>query len=153
VTNTTSEQSEGPDATGCGSIDDIMAHDITFVLGDLNYRLEGDKVDIQALVAASDWASLQSRDQVSTCKAQLTISSHTLQLLQQMPMRPDVFQHFREAPLLFAPTYKYDAGTLVYDTSSKARAPAWCDRVLFACSSPGLQLQCLEYGRCDVLYR
>ena len=79
--------------------------------------------------------------------------SRTLQLLQQMPLRPDVFQHFREAPLLFAPSYKYDPGTLVYDTSSKARAPAWCDRVLFACASPGLQLQCAEYGRCDVLFR
>ncbi len=48
---------------------------------------------------------------------------------------------------------RYDPGTLVYDTSSKARAPAWCDRVLFACASPGLRLQCAEYGRCDVLFR
>jgi hypothetical protein len=70
-----------------------------------------------------------------------------------MPLRPDVFRHFREAPLLFAPSYKYDPGTLVYDTSSKARAPAWCDRVLFACTSSGLHLQCAEYGRCDVLFR
>lgn len=70
-----------------------------------------------------------------------------------MQLRPDVFQHFREAPLLFAPSYKYDPGTLVYDTSSKARAPAWCDRVLFACASPGLRLQCAEYGRYDVLWR
>jgi hypothetical protein len=70
-----------------------------------------------------------------------------------MPKRPDVFQRFREAPLLFAPTYKYDPGTLVYDTSSKARAPAWCDRVLFSSASSGLRLQCAEYGRCDVLHR
>lgn len=81
------------------------------------------------------------------------LASDVPQLLQQMPMRPDVFQHFREAPLLFAPTYKYDPLTLVYDTGSKARAPAWCDRVLFACSSPGLHLQCMEYGRSDILYR
>jgi hypothetical protein len=75
ITNTSSEQSEGADASagGSGSIDDIMAHDITFVLGDLNYRLEGDKADLQALVAASDWASLQSRDQVIACKTQLAV--------------------------------------------------------------------------------
>jgi len=114
-----------------------MEHDMIFLCGDLNYRIDGSKGDIEALVAAGDWAALQSRDQ----------------LLQQQQMRPDVFQPFREAPLLFAPTYKYDAGSLVYDTSSKARAPAWCDRVLFSCASPGLQLECMEYGRCDVLHR
>jgi hypothetical protein len=42
----------------------FMGCDIVFVLGDLNYRIEGDKADIQALVAAGDWAALQSRDQV-----------------------------------------------------------------------------------------
>lgn len=130
-----------------------MQHDIVFLMGDLNYRIEGGKAEIQALVAAADWAALQSRDQVRNVRPCCCVPPHALQLLLQMPMRPDVFQHFREAPLLFAPTYKYDAGTLVYDTSSKARSPAWCDRVLFACSSSGLHLQSVEYGRCDVLYR
>ena len=129
----------GGGAEGIGSSrgGGIMEHDIIFLLGDLNYRIEGSKADVEALVAGGDWAALQSRDQ----------------LLQQRPLRPDVFQAFREAPLLFAPTYKYDQGTLTYDTSSKARAPAWCDRVLFSCASPGLRLECSEYGRCDVLYR
>jgi hypothetical protein len=132
-----------------------MGHDITFLLGDLNYRIEGGKVDIQAMVAARDWAALQSRDQVTRTRTRCAAASpsRALQLLQQMSLRPDVFQHFREAPLLFAPSYKYDPGTLVYDTSSKARAPAWCDRVLFACASPGLRLQCAEYSRLDVLWR
>jgi hypothetical protein len=48
---------------GCVS-GSIMAHDIIFLLGDLNYRLVGDKADIEALVSAGDWVSLQSRDQV-----------------------------------------------------------------------------------------
>lgn len=40
------------------------------------------------------------------------------------------FPYYSEARITFLPTYKYDIGTDVYDTSEKARIPAWCDRVL-----------------------
>lgn len=40
------------------------------------------------------------------------------------------FPHYSEARITFPPTYKYDLGTDTYDTSEKARIPAWCDRVL-----------------------
>jgi hypothetical protein len=42
-----------------------------------------------------------------------------------------VFRGFSEGPLNFPPTYKFDTGTDIYDTSEKRRTPAWCDRVLF----------------------
>jgi synaptojanin len=35
------------------------------------------------------------------------------------------FVGFEEGPILFPPTYRYDVGTNNYDTSEKARIPAW----------------------------
>lgn len=42
-----------------------------------------------------------------------------------------VFKDFTEAPINFAPTYKYDNFSDDYDTSEKNRIPSWTDRVLF----------------------
>lgn len=41
------------------------------------------------------------------------------------------FKGFKEANILFPPTYKYDVGTQQFDTSSKQRAPAYTDRILY----------------------
>ncbi|KAI9746647.1 MAG: hypothetical protein M1818_000361 [Claussenomyces sp. TS43310] len=39
---------------------------------------------------------------------------------------------WREGPITFLPTYKYDVGSMgVFDSSEKKRAPSWCDRILF----------------------
>ena len=48
------------------------------------------------------------------------------------------FERFEEAPITFQPTYKYDPGTQIYDTSEKARVPAWTDRVLWSVSGGSL---------------
>ncbi|PQE12525.1 domain and endonuclease exonuclease phosphatase protein [Rutstroemia sp. NJR-2017a BBW] len=40
------------------------------------------------------------------------------------------FQYYSEARITFMPTYKFDIGTDTYDTSEKARIPAWTDRIL-----------------------
>lgn len=40
------------------------------------------------------------------------------------------FPFYSEARITFMPTYKFDIGTDTYDSSEKARIPAWTDRIL-----------------------
>lgn len=46
------------------------------------------------------------------------------------------FKGFLEANITFPPTYKYDPGTQQFDTSSKQRAPAYTDRILYKFRHP-----------------
>lgn len=41
-----------------------------------------------------------------------------------------VLKYYKEGDLNFDPTYKYDKGCDIYDTSKKKRCPAWTDRIL-----------------------
>jgi hypothetical protein len=49
-----------------------------------------------------------------------------------------------EADIKFLPTYKFDKGKQVYDSSSKKRVPSYTDRILFQFNPS--QLKCLEYN-------
>lgn len=78
---------------------------------------------IDELAASDDPTSLQT-----------TLSSllpHD-ELHQQMQARKAFHDGWREGPITFLPTYKYDAGSVgVFDSSEKKRAPSWCDRILY----------------------
>ncbi len=64
-----------------------------------------------------------------------------------------ILSKFREGPLNFDPTYKYDDHSDNYDTSQKKRVPAWCDRILYekvpgsSSSATGRSVELLDYNR------
>ncbi|OTA81652.1 hypothetical protein M434DRAFT_206557 [Hypoxylon sp. CO27-5] len=54
------------------------------------------------------------------------------QLKRMIKERKAFHEGWREGPITFLPTYKYDVGTIgLFDSSEKQRAPSWCDRILF----------------------
>lgn len=108
----------------------IMDHEICILNGDLNYRIDAiPRNVIVDAVRQNNLAKLLERDQ----------------LLASRRKNPGFrLRSFTEAPITFAPTYKYDVGTDHYDSSEKKRSPAWCDRILYR----GLgRVKQLEYRR------
>lgn len=90
-------------------------YDAVIWMGDLNYRIDGlDRGSVLAAIAAGDQATLAAGDQLTAQRA-----------------AGAAFSGYCEGPLAFPPTYKFDPGTGVYDSSRKARIPAWTDRILF----------------------
>jgi hypothetical protein len=54
------------------------------------------------------------------------------QLRNVIKERKAFHEGWREGPVSFLPTYKYDVGTVgLFDSSEKKRAPSWCDRILY----------------------
>ncbi|KAF2474766.1 uncharacterized protein BDR25DRAFT_280286 [Lindgomyces ingoldianus] len=91
----------------------IEDHDTVVWLGDFNYRIGLSNEKVQRLCHVGDLETLYENDQLN------------LQMVAGL-----TFPYYSEARITFLPTYKYDLGTDTYDTSEKARIPAWCDRVL-----------------------
>lgn len=52
--------------------------------------------------------------------------------LQQVITKELAFAGFQEAAITFPPTYKYNPHSEQFDSSPKARCPAWTDRILWS---------------------
>ncbi|KAJ5555458.1 hypothetical protein N7461_003928 [Penicillium sp. DV-2018c] len=107
----------------------IADHDAVIWLGDFNYRIGLTNSSVRELILQQDYQRLYDNDQLN---------------LQMVAGR--VFQFYSEGPINFPPTYKYDVGRDNYDTSEKARIPAWCDRVLWR----GANLRQTHYQTADL---
>ena len=106
-----------------------LGHDVCVWFGDFNYRLDNiSSEEIKAAVLSGDIDKLKKFDQL---------------MREQADSR--VLTGFTEGRIMFPPTYKYDTGTDTYDTSPKARAPAWCDRILFKGRNVNIQ----QYTSCQ----
>lgn len=116
---------------GDGSL--ILDNEICILNGDLNYRIDAMCRDIVVkAVNAGKLSKLLERDQLLVSRRR----NPSFRLLA-----------FKESPITFAPTYKYDIGSDTYDTSEKRRAPAWCDRVLYRGAG---KIKQLDYRRHEV---
>ncbi|KAL9027185.1 MAG: hypothetical protein Q9196_004263 [Gyalolechia fulgens] len=113
---------------GDGSM--ILDHEICILNGDLNYRIDTMSRDIVIkAIQSGNLAKLLERDQ----------------LLVSRRKNPTFgLKAFTELPIQFDPTYKYDIGSNIYDSSEKHRTPAWCDRILYR--GPG-KIKQLQYRR------
>jgi endonuclease/exonuclease/phosphatase family metal-dependent hydrolase len=107
------------------SIDD---HDSVIWFGDFNYRIGLSNEKVRAYIDRGDLDTLFDNDQLYIQRTRSNIH--------------DVFDHYDESKITFLPTYKFDIGTDTYDTSDKARIPAWTDRVL----RKGLNLRQINYN-------
>eukprot|EP00038_Savillea_parva_P013133 m.7413 g.7413 ORF g.7413 m.7413 type:complete len:468 (+) comp2444_c0_seq1:247-1650(+) len=105
----------------------VMQHERVIWVGDLNYRIDCERDKLMARVDKAQYGKLLKYDQ-----------------LEQQKQSGKVFKGFEEAAITFAPTYKYDPGTDTFDTSPKARLPAWCDRVLYM-SVDGFGIAATDY--------
>ncbi|KAL1877090.1 hypothetical protein VTK73DRAFT_8898 [Phialemonium thermophilum] len=91
----------------------IDDHDSVVWFGDFNYRIGLSLEKTKELVRQGDLEKLYENDQLN------------LQMVAGL-----AFRFYSEARINFLPTYKFDVGTDEYDTSEKARIPAWTDRIL-----------------------
>jgi len=93
----------------------IEDHTMNFWLGDLNYRLNDLTIDqVKKMVKEKRFSQLLEHDQLTVERKQM-----------------NVFVGYREGPVNFRPTYKYDPGTSNWDSSESIRTPAWTDRILW----------------------
>lgn len=82
-------------------------------MGDFNYRIGLGSEKVRQLIKMDDLETLYENDQLN------------LQMVAGL-----TFPFYSESRITFSPTYKYDLGNDNYDTSEKARIPAWTDRIL-----------------------
>ncbi|GAA5938180.1 hypothetical protein JCM3775_002909 [Rhodotorula graminis] len=107
----------------------ISSHENVVWAADTNYRISLPNEQVRPLAELDDYDALYDADQLNSA----------------MRTR-GVFDGYQEAPLVFRPTYKYDNGTDTYDTSEKARIPAYTDRILYK----GHDLDCYRYQRAEL---
>jgi len=97
----------------------MLGHDLVFLFGDLNFRLEGKTFDeVNHVLTDSsepDINELLKLDQLQLEQVKGTDSESHL-------------HYFMEAPISFLPSFKFEPNT---DEYCRSRPPAWCDRILW----------------------
>ncbi|XP_003744461.2 inositol polyphosphate 5-phosphatase E [Galendromus occidentalis] len=90
--------------------------DAIFWFGDLNFRLDTNSETVLKVLADRDYKSLFKFDQ-----------------LRHVITSGDAFSGFHEADINFAPTFKYEVNSNMYDKNT-IRVPSYTDRILYRSS-------------------
>ena len=106
----------------------INQHDIRLICGDLNFRIPLNNYSVRSTIKEGKFKDLLGNDQLIEALTNRQI--------------PD----YKECEINFPPTYKFDFGTDIYDTSKKQRGPSWCDRILYC----GDGIEPIHYDFVDV---
>lgn len=113
----------GPSDSGSRSTDDGFSDHTTVEPSPDQSTISSTTLSNSDIEPASNPASLQT--------TLSSLLSHD-QLHSQMRTRKAFHDGWREGPIDFLPTYKYDVGSVgMFDSSEKRRGPSWCDRILF----------------------
>ena len=111
----------------------IENHDIQYIFGDLNFRINLDNAFCRKSANENNLKTLIAEDQLN--KLFLTpaviLTKQTFGGNIQWPLLPGFMHGFEEAIIKFKPTYKFDKNSNTYDTSKKNRIPGYCDRILW----------------------
>ncbi|GAA5848524.1 hypothetical protein JCM8547_004539 [Rhodosporidiobolus lusitaniae] len=107
----------------------IEGHDNIIWAADTNYRISLPNEEVRGLAEADAYGELYEADQLNWAMR-----------------NRGVFKGYEEAPIAFRPTYKYDNGSHVYDSSEKNRIPAYTDRILYK----GADLDAYRYQRAEL---
>lgn len=108
--------------------------DNVFWFGDFNFRLDVKRAVIDEL--------LDSNSQENLCSI-----LHYDELTRKL-QEGSVFKGFKEAEICFPPTYKFDVGCDVYDSSSKKRTPSYTDRIIYKNRHKD-DILVVKYGSCS----
>ncbi|XP_077987010.1 phosphatidylinositol polyphosphate 5-phosphatase type IV-like [Glandiceps talaboti] len=111
--------------------------DYVFWCGDLNFRLTKSREEVDKILASMkkqsspDYEDLVQYDQLN---AEIE--------------KGNIFKGFKEEPIRFYPSYKFDLNSDNYDSSPKTRIPSYTDRVLCKSRKPN-DMKILTYNSCN----
>jgi len=117
--------------------------DAVLFMGDLNYRIDLPRYKMERMMQEhqmNEHAGRKSRPTGSSIYTGMVVPDTVTPLLRRVLKKDQLarekrkgraFTAFSEGPINFYPTYKYDKGSGLIDSSDKARIPGWPDRILY----------------------
>ncbi|XP_065068631.1 inositol polyphosphate 5-phosphatase OCRL-like [Rhopilema esculentum] len=118
--------------------------DRVFWFGDFNFRINKKRAETDEIFGKKDFDDETKRDQFIIEE----LKPHDQ--LGHLMEKGKIFHGFKEAPITFLPTYKFDVNTDNYDSSAKARVPSWTDRILYKSRQPD-QIKVAAYSSCTTI--